>query len=594
MGRPQTLPARTSSLPFRPFFHSSPHPSPTLDPSDRWLRGRNAASSSHGESGPSLSATHTSFFIRVVTHRRLEMGRPPTPRRPAPRPRIALPDVAGQTGGTEGSGDRTASAGSSLPLCGFSLLYASPVGPPLLSRFAPLFSEGLEDWPQSRQEGKSPRLPQPPDSPTLAHLTTSGNLHWAPFSPRRRWEDPAPTDPGTLNQPEAAPGPLKVHLLSLLLIGLWGCVTCHESPKDICIAKPRDIPMNPMCIYRSPEKKATEDEGSEQKIPEATNPRVWELSKANSRFATTFYQHLADSKKDNDNIFLSPLSISTAFAMTKLGACNDTLKQLMEVFKFDTISEKTSDQIHFFFAKLNCRLYRKANKSSTLVSANRLFGDKSLTFNETYQDISELVYGAKLQPLDFKGNAEKSRVAINKWVSNKTEGRIADVIPPEAINELTVLVLVNTIYFKGLWKSKFSPENTRKDLFYKADEESCSVSMMYQEGKFRYRRVAEGTQVLELPFKGDDITMVLILPKPEKSLAKVEQELTPEVLQEWLDELEETMLVVHMPRFRIEDGFSLKEQLQDMGLVDLFTPEKSKLPGLSRKEFPPLSTHRVV
>lgn len=89
--------------------------------------------------------------------------------------------------------------------------------------------------------------------------------------------------------------------------------------------------MNPMCIYRSPEKKATEDEGSEQKIPEATNRRVWELSKANFRFATTFYQHLADSKNDKDNIFLSPLSVSTAFAMTKLGACNDTLKQLMEV-----------------------------------------------------------------------------------------------------------------------------------------------------------------------------------------------------------------------------------------------------------------------
>ena len=75
---------------------------------------------------------------------------------------------------------------------------------------------------------------------------------------------------------------------------------------------------------------------------------------------------------------------------------------LLQVFKFDTISEKTSDQIHFFFAKLNCRLYRKANKSSELVSANRLFGDKSITFNETYQDISEVVYGAKLQPLDFK------------------------------------------------------------------------------------------------------------------------------------------------------------------------------------------------
>lgn len=86
-----------------------------------------------------------------------------------------------------------------------------------------------------------------------------------------------------------------------------------------------------------------------------------------------------------------------------------TFFRLLQVFKFDTISEKTSDQIHFFFAKLNCRLYRKANKSSKLVSANRLFGDKSLTFNKTYQDISELVYGAKLQPLDFKVSCRRRR-----------------------------------------------------------------------------------------------------------------------------------------------------------------------------------------
>ncbi|XP_005374933.1 PREDICTED: antithrombin-III [Chinchilla lanigera] len=382
-----------------------------------------------------------------------------------------------------------------------------------------------------------------------------------------------------------ASGRRQLCLLGVLLAGLCGGAAGQGSPvEDICVAKPRDVPVSPMCIYRFPDKNATEEEGGEQKIPEATNRRVWELSKANSRFATTFYQHLADCKNDTDNIFLSPLSISTAFAMTKLGACNDTLKQLMEVFKFDTISEKTSDQVHFFFAKLNCRLYRKANKSSKLVSANRLFGDKSLTFNETYQDISEVVYGAKLQPLDFKAHAEQSRETINKWVANKTEGRITDVIPKGTINELTVLVLVNTIYFKGLWKSRFNPESTREEPFHKASEETCSVSMMYQEGKFRYRRVAEGTQLLELPFKGDDITMVLILPRPEKSLAKVERELTPEVLQEWLDLLAETMLEVHMPRFRVEDGFSLKERLQDMGLVDLFDPKKAHLPGITTED----------
>uniref|UniRef100_F6XR98 Antithrombin-III n=1 Tax=Monodelphis domestica TaxID=13616 RepID=F6XR98_MONDO len=379
-------------------------------------------------------------------------------------------------------------------------------------------------------------------------------------------------------------GGRKLCLLSLLLIGFWGCVASHWNPVgDICTAKPRDIPVNPMCIYRHPEKKPSEDEGSEQKkVPELTNPRVWELSEANSRFATEFYKQLADSKNSNDNIFLSPLSISTAFAMTKLGACNNTLKQLMEVFKFDTISEKTSDQVHFFFAKLNCRLYRKANKSSELVAANRLFGEKSLTFNETYQDISEAVYGAKLQPLDFKTSPELSRVTINDWVANKTEGLITDVLPKGAITDLTSLVLVNTIYFKGLWKSKFMPGNTKKELFHKADGEQCSVSMMYQENKFRYRSVKGSSQVevLELPYKGDDITMVLILPKPEKPLEKVERDLTPEVLREWLESLEETLLAVHVPRFRIEDNFSVKENLKQMGLDDLFSPEKANLPGI--------------
>lgn len=195
---------------------------------------------------------------------------------------------------------------------------------------------------------------------------------------------------------------------------------------DICSAKPRDLALEPRCIYRSPDPEVPEPPTA-RPVPGSTNPRVWELSKANGRFALSLYKQVASSKGPESNIFMSPISISTAFAMTKLGACNQTLEQLMrvrtegpllvrgppgsvanrcvlgpQVFEFDTIKEKTSDQVHFFFAKLNCRLYRKKDKSTELVSANRLFGDKSLAFNRTYQNISEMVYGAKLLPLNFK------------------------------------------------------------------------------------------------------------------------------------------------------------------------------------------------
>ncbi|XP_075567119.1 roquin-1 isoform X8 [Pelecanus crispus] len=357
-----------------------------------------------------------------------------------------------------------------------------------------------------------------------------------------------------------------MHLFVVCLFSVWGLAAPeHYVVEDVCTAKPRDIPVNPICIYRNTEKKPQEGEGQEpgkSKLPESTNPRVWELSKANSRFAVVFYKYLADSKDNGENIFMSPLSISTAFAMTKLGACGSTLQQLMEVFRFDTISEKTSDQIHFFFAKLNCRLYKKANKSSELISANRLFGEKSLVFNETYQNISEIVYGAKLWPLNFKEKPELSRKIINEWVANKTEKRITEVIPERGIDHLTVLVLVNTIYFK-------------------ANGETCKVPTMYQESKFHHASIPQDkVQVLELPYKGNDITMVLVLPNAGTSLVEVERDLTSEKLQDWIGSMTEVSLFVYLPRFRVEDSFSVKEKLRKMGLEDLFSPENARLPGI--------------
>lgn len=374
-----------------------------------------------------------------------------------------------------------------------------------------------------------------------------------------------------------------MYILPVLLLSLVGLSTSQYP--DICIAKPKDIPLSPMCIYR---KEASEGEEMQketspsEKIPEATNPRVWELSKANSMFAIDFFKVLADSKSNSENLFMSPLSISQAFTMVKLGACDNTLKELMQVFHFDQVSTRASDQIHFYFAKLNCRLYRKANKSSELISTNRLFGEKSLTFNETYQEISEAVYGAKLWPLNFKEKAEQSREIINNWVANKTEKRITDVIPEGAITADTILVLVNAIYFKGLWKSKFDSGNTIMEEFHvPGTTKSSEVPMMFQDSKFRYASyIKDSVEVLEMPFKGDDITMVLVLPSEGTLLETVEQSLSLEKLTEWMDNMRELHLSVYVPRFRIEDSISLKQNLEKMGLKDLFNPHTARLPGI--------------
>uniref|UniRef100_A0A665U2Z8 Serpin domain-containing protein n=1 Tax=Echeneis naucrates TaxID=173247 RepID=A0A665U2Z8_ECHNA len=289
---------------------------------------------------------------------------------------------------------------------------------------------------------------------------------------------------------------------------------------------------------------------------------VWELSKANGRFALSFYRQLALTKTPQSNIFLSPISISTAFAMTKLGACDQTLQQIMKVFEFDSIKEKTSDQVHFFFAKLICRLFRKKDESTELISANRLFGEKSLSV--------------------LQEDPEGARATINDWISNKTENRIQDTLPPGSLDSTTVLVLVNTIYFKGQWKNKFDSHNVFASDFHITQSLSCSVDMMFQETQFRYQFYPQDkVQVLEMPYSGDDITMVLILPSRDATLTQVvEENLDLTKLTKWLNGMKETNVALHVPRFRVEDSMSLREKLEAMGLTDLFSPEKASLPGM--------------
>ncbi|XP_072919827.1 antithrombin-III isoform X1 [Hemitrygon akajei] len=377
-------------------------------------------------------------------------------------------------------------------------------------------------------------------------------------------------------------------LLCAVLVGTTQPHVSNGERLSHCNTKLKDIPGQPMCVYRTPDKGHQPTDGrqkasqhSPRKYPENTNPRVWELSRSISKFAFEFYKRLASSKSNTQNIFMSPLSISTAFAMTKLGACGNTLRQLMEVFRFDTITEKTSDQVHYFFAKLNCRLYRKANKSSELVSANRLFGDKALTYNRTFQNISEAVYKAKLIPLNFREKPNVARNYINSWVANKTEGLIKNLLPPDAITPFTTLVIINAIYFKGLWKSMFDKRMTTVREFEKTANIQCRVPMMQQQGSFRFGKfTADKVKVIELPYKGDDVSMVLILPMAGGNLQEIEAALSHEKMLGWLNRLNVVEVELAIPQFRVEDSFSLTNKLKQMGLVDLFNAEKASLPGL--------------
>ncbi|XP_061635470.1 antithrombin-III [Phyllopteryx taeniolatus] len=352
------------------------------------------------------------------------------------------------------------------------------------------------------------------------------------------------------------------------------------APEDPCAIKAKDVAPQPRCVYRVPEGDAPDD-ATDDRAPRATNPRVWELSAANARFALSLYRQVALGRTPDTNLFLSPLGVSVAFSMTKLAACGRTLEEIVKVLELDSVSEKTSDRVHFYFARLLCRLRRRKDASDRLLVANRLFGDRSLRLDAAYQNISRHVYGADVMALDFRGEPEASRAAINAWVANETKNHIREALPAGAVGADAVLVLVNSIYFKGRWLNEFHRDNVYPARFHVDAGRSCSVRMMFQENKFRYARLPERRlQLLEMEYRGRDVALTLLLPDRGDTLAQVEAELDLPTLSAWLDKMAETTVSVHLPRFRLEESLRLKEALNALGLRRVFSPQNASLPGL--------------
>ena len=189
-----------------------------------------------------------------------------------------------------------------------------------------------------------------------------------------------------------------------------------------------------------------------------TSGQLVQLSSANIGFALDLYQTLQDERRGT-NLFFSPLSISTALAMTQLGARGDTATQIADVFRFNQIDK---DQLHGTFKGLNNLLYQP-DSGYKLHSANRLYGKSGYNFVQSFLEGTVSYYGASIIEAVNNFAAPIATQSINDWVSKQTEDKIKNLIAPGTLNDLTRLVLVNAIYFKANWKSEFCAYNTTHD-----------------------------------------------------------------------------------------------------------------------------------
>lgn len=287
------------------------------------------------------------------------------------------------------------------------------------------------------------------------------------------------------------------------------------------------------------------------------------LVENNSAFAVGLYQTL---RTVNDNLFFSPYSISAALAMTYAGARGETKRQMLNAMHFSL----SQDKLHPAFSTLQDKL-ENAQKDGKiqLYIANSIWPSNEYPFKKEYLDLVKKNYKTEITPLDFKRQLEKSRSTINTWVEDKTRDKIKEIIQQGVLNELTRLVLVNAIYFKGNWESQFDKKRTRDKLFKVSRDRSVKTSMMYQKGKFGYW-ADEDLQALEMLYIGKQLSMVILLPTRVDGLSKLEENLNIENLRIWTSRLPKREVNIWLPKFKLTCDFRLDKALQEMGMVDAF------------------------
>jgi serpin B len=293
----------------------------------------------------------------------------------------------------------------------------------------------------------------------------------------------------------------------------------------------------------------------------------------NTAFALDLYRELKDT---DGNMFFSPYSISTALAMTYGGARGGTAKQMAGVLYFTL----PADKLHPAFQQLEAKLETAQKTGGVRLNvANSLWPQKDYPFLAEYMELVKKYYGVSITPVDYQRAAETARGMINRWVEDKTANKIKELIKPGILTALTRLVLVNAIYFKGDWASQFDAQRTQEAPFFLLSGETAQVPLMTQKRKFKYAGF-ESLQVLELPYSGDRLSMLVLLPKKKNGLAQLEAGLTARNLEEWTTSPREREVEVFLPKFKMTSLFRLGKTLAAMGMGDAFDPLKANFSGM--------------
>lgn len=318
----------------------------------------------------------------------------------------------------------------------------------------------------------------------------------------------------------------------------------------------------------------------EAKAMDVTDP-VAALVQGNNAFALDLYARLSQT---DGNRFVSPFSISTALAMTYAGAQEETALQIAKALRF----KLPPSQLHVAFHQVITQLHgRNAGSPDPdrpadvqLFTANALWSQAGEHILADFQKQIETNYLGGLYPVDFRRAPDEARRTINAWVEEQTRGKIKDLLKSTHIDPHTLLVITNAIYFKALWAAPFLKDRTSQEDFHVSPRDLVRVDMMKQSGRFRYCD-EENVQALELPYRGNTLAMVILLPRVNDGLAKLESSLTAAQLEGRLKKLSSHRVDVSLPRFKLEAECELRDVLSAMGMPVAFKLGEADFSGIT-------------
>jgi serpin B len=306
---------------------------------------------------------------------------------------------------------------------------------------------------------------------------------------------------------------------------------------------------------------------------------------AGSDLATRLYDKLAGTQPGK-NLFLSPFSIQVALAMCAVGAKGETRRVMAELIG----APENVDEQNRQYAELLKSVNGEGQRAFELVTANALWGQHGCHFKPEYSKAVADFYGGAFNEVDFRTQPDETVKIINAWVSDKTRARIKELLSRNLINDDTRLILTNAIYFRGQWEQRFEKSETRDEDWH-GPGGIRKVPMMHQRSSYLYYE-DDTFQALDLPYKGEQLSLLVVLPRKKDGLPSLESKWTTGGAYRTLTaglHHEETV-IVSLPRFKMAAEFKLKPILCDLG-VGLAFSDHADFSGIGEE---PLKISEVV